>query len=563
VTDPANPNYGTGANPDLLLRIPVDARLVMDVGCGAGALGAAFKRRNPAARVIGVEYDEALAARAAAVLDTVHRQDIEATALPAEQASLDCLIYGDVLEHLRDPWAVLRRDAALLGEDGVLLACVPNVEHWQFAERLLRGGWRYEEMGLFDRTHLRWFSQETMREALEQAGLHVADVTPRIFDVPALEQFVQRIAPALGALGVDAQAYARRAAPLQYVWRATRRARAPMLVVVRTLRPQAGLNDIRIAQPLIAAASRPGLQVVIAQEPKLPAVPAETPRIMVLQRLTLTREAIPSLRRLRAQGYLLVSEFDDDPDRWPKNREGGYLTFAGLHAVQTSTEPLADILRQYNPEVRVFPNALDVLPEPVNFRDPQRLTLFFGALNREEDVAPFLPALNEVLAESGGRLAVEVVHDSATYEALVTPNKGFTPTCGLAEYRAVLARCELAFLPLADTRFNRLKSDLKFVEAAGYRLAALASPTVYAASIRDGETGLVLHDAAALKAALRRLLAAPAEALRLAEAGRAHVAAERMLGPVAMARRAWYRELWARRAELDAKLRERVPELAG
>ena len=103
--------------------------------------------------------------------------------------------------------------------------------------------------------------------------------------------------------------------------------------------------------------------------------------------------------------------------------------FARVHAVQTSTQALAEVLRQRNPEVRVFPNAIRVLPEPCNFADADTITLFFGALNREPDWRPLMPTLNAVAATVGERLRFAVVHDRAFFDALETPHKSFTPTC--------------------------------------------------------------------------------------------------------------------------------------
>ena len=74
------------------------------------------------------------------------------------------------------------------------------------------------------------------------------------------------------------------------------------------------------------------------------------------------------------------------------------LTFRAVHAVQTSTPALAEVLRPQNPELGVFPNAVFELPLTDNFRDPEQMTLFFGALNRGADWAPLMPVLNEVAA---------------------------------------------------------------------------------------------------------------------------------------------------------------------
>jgi len=552
--------YGLHANPDLLSRIPLDAKLVLDVGCGAGGLAAAFKRRNPSTRFLGIEPDAALATAAAAQCDEVFRVDIETTPPPVAPGSLDALVFGDVLEHLRDPWSVLKRDAGLLTEAGVLLVCVPNIEHWSFTARLLAGRWRYEKTGLFDETHLRWFTRQGMREAIEQAGLTPLEVVPRIFGRDKAEAFARQMAPALQAMGVAPADWLRRSAPLQYVWRATRRPPKPLVIVARILKPVGGVNDVRILEPLAALATRPGVMTLAGQNAELPPLDAEVPRIILLHRRLLNSPDSPGyLRSLRATGAVIVQEFDDDPAHWPSIAQTDHLAFRGVHAVQTSTPALRELLSPFNDTIGVFPNALAELPRPRNFTDPQRLTLFFGALNREADIAPFLPALNAVLAEAAGRLAVEVVHDRRSFDALETPHKRFTPTTDYAGYREVLGRCELAFLPLADTRFNRMKSDLKAIEAGGHRLCCLASPVVYAGSIRHGETGLIVTSPDTFAAELRALLTAPERALTMAEAARAWVSAERLLQAQVAPRLAWYRDLWSRRAALDAALVKRIP----
>ena len=112
-----------------------------------------------------------------------------------------------------------------------MLICVPNMEHWSFADRLLRGTWKYEPAGLLDETHLRWFSLETMREGLEAVGLVPHDVSPRMFDAAKAQEFAGLIAPALTGLGVDPSVYAQRAAPLQYIWRVLKRPRQMISVV--------------------------------------------------------------------------------------------------------------------------------------------------------------------------------------------------------------------------------------------------------------------------------------------------------------------------------------------
>jgi glycosyltransferase involved in cell wall biosynthesis len=236
-------------------------------------------------------------------------------------------------------------------------------------------------------------------------------------------------------------------------------------------------------------------------------------------------------------------------------------SFRAVHAVQTSTPALAEVLRSRNPEVRVFPNAIRILPEIRNFADPNVMTLFFGALNRERDWHGLMPMLNAVAATVGERLRFTVVHDRGFFDALETPHKSFTPTCDYDTYVSLLGQSEISFMPLGDTWFNRAKSDLKFIEAGACRVASLASHVVYGASIEDGRTGLLFRDAEDLRARLLRLIAMPAMARGLGDAARSYVSAERMLAYQVAPRIAWYRSLWERREELERARQARMADL--
>jgi hypothetical protein len=236
--------------------------------------------------------------------------------------------------------------------------------------------------------------------------------------------------------------------------------------------------------------------------------------------------------------------------------------FRAVHAIQTSTPLLGDVFRRENPEVAVFPNAVTRLPETRNFAEPGRLTMLFAALNREQDWAGHTDAIDEATHAAAGRLHIHVIADRGFFDTLATPHKTFTPLCDYAAYLQILAGCEISFMPLRDTLFNRCKSDLKFLEAAAHRAVALASPVVYGQSIEDGRNGLLFDSPAALRTHLMRITTAPQEARALAERARADVARERMLAYQVRARRDWYRSLWARRDELHRALLARVPELA-
>jgi len=170
--------YHEHARPELVRLIPPDARTVLDVGCGEGQLGAALKQRGPV-RVVGVEIDAAAGERARAVLDEVHRGDVESLDLPYSPGAFDCIVLADILEHLRDPWGLLRRLVPLLAPSGGrLIASLPNVRHWSVVRGLLEGEWTYLPAGLLDRAHLRFFTRRSGRALLEAAGLTVLAIHP-------------------------------------------------------------------------------------------------------------------------------------------------------------------------------------------------------------------------------------------------------------------------------------------------------------------------------------------------------------------------------------------------
>jgi glycosyltransferase involved in cell wall biosynthesis/ubiquinone/menaquinone biosynthesis C-methylase UbiE len=555
-------------NPDLLDRIPLDARVVLDVGCGTGALGAEYKRRNPAARVLGIERDPAAAEIAEQRLDAVARADLDLDALPFGETlpagSVDCLLYGDVLEHLTDPWTLLRAHVPLLSERGVVVICMPNAEHWSFAERLLRGTFAYEPLGLFDQSHLRWFTTETMRRTLRAVGLTPLDAIPRIFDKQAAEAFCDAAEPGLRRLGIDVAHYRERCAPLQHVWRARRRPTRPLPLVSTMLNPVGGVSHLRVVEPMAALAAEPSLATRVIDNAEAFTADPDNPGIFIFHRPLLAGgSGIARVREIAERGWLVLCEFDDHPDYIPVLQRPDVQNFRAVHAVQTSTEPLAEVLRRDNPEIKVFPNGVARMPDVANFRDPGRITMLFAGINREKEWQPYLDALNSVVRKVGERLQVVVVNDRPLFELLATPHKRFVPLCGYDTYQALLGASEISFAPLIDTPFNRCKSDLKFIEAAAHRVTVLASRVVYEGSVRDGETGVLFSTGEELEQRLLRLAANPEIARAIGDAARAYVMRERMLAYQIAERVAWYHALWARRAELHAGLLQRVPEFVG
>lgn len=143
-------------------------RRALDIGCGAGHIGEWLAERGTS--VVGVEVDPASAKQAAVTYERVFNETIE-SALPKLAGPFDLIVCADVLEHLVDPWAVLAALRKLSSESTVLAASIPNIRHWRALGRIAVGrGFKYEPEGIFDRTHLRFFTRSTIAEMLTDTG---------------------------------------------------------------------------------------------------------------------------------------------------------------------------------------------------------------------------------------------------------------------------------------------------------------------------------------------------------------------------------------------------------
>jgi hypothetical protein len=209
-------------NPDLLAVMPPARRLV-EVGCNRGALARAYKQRHPDSHYLGIEIDPGYAAEARNHCDEVRVGNIEAligSGALNDLAPAECWVFGDTLEHLQDPWMVLRSLLPRLDPTGCVCACIPNMQHWSIQIRLNVGRIEYEDSGLLDRTHLRWFSRLTMVQLFESSGYQIASLQPRIFPHPQLQKACALIGQMASQIGHDPEQAIRDAQALQYVIKA-------------------------------------------------------------------------------------------------------------------------------------------------------------------------------------------------------------------------------------------------------------------------------------------------------------------------------------------------------
>jgi SAM-dependent methyltransferase len=167
--------YYSNVRQEIIGFVPENCDRVLEVGCGAGETLRFLKSQGLCRWTCGVEAFPEAAKMARSHLDSVYEGDIEQLELPIPERSLSAILCLDVLEHLKDPEAVIRSLHKLLARDGVIIASIPNVRHRSALSPLLfRGEWNYKDWGILDRTHLRFFTRESAIRLMTSSGL-VAD----------------------------------------------------------------------------------------------------------------------------------------------------------------------------------------------------------------------------------------------------------------------------------------------------------------------------------------------------------------------------------------------------
>jgi 2-polyprenyl-3-methyl-5-hydroxy-6-metoxy-1,4-benzoquinol methylase len=178
---------------------------VFEGGVSSGYFASVLVRAG--LRVDGHELDPEVAERARQVCENVYVGDLSAFDPGKLDGDYDVLLFGDVLEHLPDPAAVLRRMRTKLRPGGTLIVSVPNIANWFVRLSLLAGRFDYTDRGIMDRTHLRFYTVRTLTEMLADAGFRVEALVGAVPVPGVTTERVARVTHRIGNLRPSLAAY--------------------------------------------------------------------------------------------------------------------------------------------------------------------------------------------------------------------------------------------------------------------------------------------------------------------------------------------------------------------
>ena len=542
--------------------IPPGSRCVVELGCDGGETGRAFCSIRPDCRYVAVDDDPSRLHRAGEEgLETVEAPPAEARLEEYGLEAADCILYQDRALHSLTTERLLAH-VNCLSEKGQMVFVLENVGYFRYIADLFAS--RAEP---FSKSML---TLRELQKLIKNVGLRLLSVEPVYAEEDEEERRrpeTLRILHAFAAwckgkgLRVDTDVWA-----VRFLVKAVRELPERWLYLQALVRDPLVSGRVRVEEPNGFLRTCPGVRCRSLDQGAVPLWDENVSRrVVVRQRQSYgsTAKALREITSLRKAGCLIVCETDVLPPDWEKGKKrSGRLEVLGAHVVQVPTEALAEALRECNPHVAVFRNELRELPPARDYSGDGPVTVFFGARDREHDWKEILPVLNEAARERGDGLRFRVLSDRAFYDALETEHKEFIGQDAYFGgklvphdiYGEALQSSDISLLPLGDTPTNRRKSDLAFLESAGHGAVVLASPTVYGASVRDGETGFLYRDPAEFREKLLRLLEDKERRVDMARAAYDYVGRERLLSRHYEERLAFYNEMLDRWEELDREL---------
>ena len=167
------PEYYSNKRPEISDLVPGNIRTILDIGCSHGTL-LKFVKEQTGAETWGIEELIEVSKKAKEKVDNVITGKIEDVVDIIPDDYFDCITLNDLLEHLPEPADILRKIRPKLSSEGIIIASIPNVRYLSnLYEIIIKKDWEYKKDGILDSTHLRFFTQKSMKRLFETAGYNL------------------------------------------------------------------------------------------------------------------------------------------------------------------------------------------------------------------------------------------------------------------------------------------------------------------------------------------------------------------------------------------------------
>jgi 2-polyprenyl-3-methyl-5-hydroxy-6-metoxy-1,4-benzoquinol methylase len=489
---------------------------ILEVGCSSGYFGASLRACGHV--VWGIEPFQNAAQAARDVLDHVYVGDIQSFFNDFPNERFDVVVFGDVLEHIDNPVSILQKCREFLNPNGRVVASIPNVSHLAIRTMLLEGRWDYSDLGILDRTHLRFFTRDSAIGMFSDAGYQVHQISP--VRLPA-EQV-----DAICHLGLNPQMlnsvtqlvrddcaydfqYVISAEPLQIAADAPKKnenikAKLGLRVVCLVPNPTLSLVDIRLRQPLERWTIRSGGHFRVLETHHVTVDDIAWGDVFVIQR-EVNPLAVKLLEFLQAHGKKVIFEIDDllcdlphflkhHIESFERSRPYFEQVLSKSDAVTVTTDRLGAALTAEGGRTFVIPNCAEThMPELAAHSQVPTNQISLMVASSDRVLVDFLvPALIDVQSRLGVQIiAVGPPADKLIEAGLVVqahPNMSYHM---FKSFVAAQTNC-VGLIPLDDSRFSACKSPIKFFDYALAGVPSICSAVPpYADVIQDGVNGIL------------------------------------------------------------------------
>ena len=531
-------------------EIPLNAKNVLQIGDHHHDLHITYKKLNPETNYVVKERIKDL-------------QSIN----NANKKGIDCLILDNFLYSEENPIEYLTMISELVQEKCIILIIEENVQPWDKIQTIIEKNKKLEDKKKFIKNNININFKKEIIKIVNRSNLQLVEIKPKLVNLNIINQVLKNLDNVLSSLKINNEDFKESLTTSEFILKVQKNKNIKISIHAIS-RMEHGVSDVRIINPLLAINSLQGYEISLSRisatgEFIYPS--NQLPKIVIWQRPIhdYSEDRINLLKRMIKDGYIIITEFDDHPSNWPIIEKNKYLTFKACHAVQVSTSKLRDLIKNYNPEVALFPNSIYQIDDKIKATNDRKLRIFYGGYNRKKDWLIWINTINKLFLENPTEWEIEVIHDKDFFDSIELPinQKSFTPTCNYKTYRNKMSGCDIAFMPLRNTDFNNYKSDLKAIEAGSLGLLILATQTVYSEKFINGKNCLIFNTEKELYNQLEKCRLDHSIIDQIGNSAKIYIKKERLLLHQINARDQWYKKLIKRKEMLTEEIFKREPLL--